>query len=75
MPNENDKSVMDHIKELTAREEELYGKDLLTDAEVQEVKNVKAELDQYWDLLRQRRALKDAGEKSGPCGNALQRYD
>jgi hypothetical protein len=27
-----------------------------------EMHKIKLELDQYWDLLRQRRALRDAGE-------------
>lgn len=53
---------MDHIKELTEKEEDLYGKSDLTDEEVKDLHSVKAELDQYWDLLRQRRAFRDAGE-------------
>jgi len=60
--NNNDRSVMDHIKELTEKEEDLYGKSDLTDEEVKDLHSVKAELDQYWDLLRQRRAFRDAGE-------------
>lgn len=61
MENKQDKSVTEHIKELTEREEHLYGKENLSDEEVKEMHKVKAELDQYWDLLRQRRALRDAG--------------
>jgi uncharacterized protein YjaG (DUF416 family) len=57
-----DNSVLSHIKKLTAKEEELYGKENLTDDDIKELHKVKAELDQYWDLLHQRRALRDAGE-------------
>lgn len=57
-----DNSVMEHIKELTEREEHLYGKENLTDEDVKEMHKVKSQLDQYWDLLRQRRAFRDAGE-------------
>lgn len=57
-----DNSVLSHIKKLTAREEDLYGKENLTDEDVKELHQVKAQLDQYWDLLHQRRALRNAGE-------------
>jgi hypothetical protein len=57
-----DGSVLSHIKKLTEKEQELYGKEDLTDDDVKELHKVKAELDQYWDLLHQRRALRDAGE-------------
>ncbi len=57
-----DNSVMSHIKKLTEKEEHLYGKENLTDEDIKELHRVKSELDQYWDLLHQRRALRDAGE-------------
>jgi hypothetical protein len=57
-----DQSVLAHIKQLTEREEHLYGKPDLTDDDVQDLHTVKSELDQYWDLLRQRRAFRDAGD-------------
>ena len=57
-----DGSVLAHITKLTEREEHLYGKENLTDEDVKELHKTKLELDQYWDLLRQRRALRDAGE-------------
>jgi hypothetical protein len=57
-----DGSVLSHIKKLTEKEQELYGKEDLTDDDVKELHKVKAELDQYWDLLHQRRALRDARE-------------
>lgn len=50
------------MQQLTEKEEHLYGKTDLTDEDVKELHTVKSELDQYWDLLRQRRAFRDAGE-------------
>ena len=60
--NTKDQSVLAHIQQLTEKEENLYGKADLTDEDVKELHKVKSELDQYWDLLRQRRAFRDAGE-------------
>jgi len=57
-----DTSVLSHIKKLTEKEQELYGKEGLTDEDVKELHKIKAELDQYWDLLHQRRGLRDAGK-------------
>ena len=63
MENNNaDQSVLMHIKQLTEKEEELYSKPDLKDQDVKDLYTVKSELDQYWDLLRQRRAFRDAGE-------------
>lgn len=54
--------ILNHIKSLTEKEEELWARRNITDAEVQQLHKIKLELDQYWDLLRQRRALRDANE-------------
>jgi hypothetical protein len=62
MEKKEDVNVLTHIKELTQREEELHGKEDLSDDDVKELHRLKFELDQYWDLLRQRRAFRDAGE-------------
>lgn len=61
----NDNTVLSHITKLTEKEEHLYGKTDLTDADVKELHQIKSELDQYWDLLRQRRALRDANGNPG----------
>lgn len=61
-PSTKDQSVLAHIKQLTEQEENLYGKPDLTDEDVKDLHAVKSELDQYWDLLRQRRAFRDAGD-------------
>ena len=80
MENKNeDGSVLSHITKLTEREEQLYGKENLTDADVQELHKIKLELDQYWDLLRQRRALRDVGEDPDNAekrsGNIVENYE
>ena len=80
MENKNeDGSVLSHITKLTEREEHLYGKENLTDADVQELHKIKLELDQYWDLLRQRRALRDVGEDPDNAekrsGNIVENYE
>jgi len=60
-----DQEVLQHIEKLVADEEHLYSKGNLTDEEVKHLHKLKVELDQYWDFLRQRRSLRDAGENPG----------
>lgn len=57
-----DNQILNHIKSLTENEEKLWTKENLSDEEVKKLHQMKQELDQYWDLLRQRRALRNAGE-------------
>jgi hypothetical protein len=56
-----DRSVLDHIRDLVAEEQRLYKHDAPSDADRERLAKVKVELDQYWDLLRQRRALEEFG--------------
>ena len=56
-----DKKVFNHIKKLADEETRLYSKGNLSNDEEKELQNMKVELDQCWDLLRQRHALRDAG--------------
>ena len=60
----DDGQVLKHIKELTENEEQLYSKGNLGDKEVQRLHQMKVELDQCWDLLRQRQALRSAGKNA-----------
>ncbi len=61
-PNpQEDVHVLKHIKELTEEEQRLYTRGNLSDQEVKRLHQMKVELDQCWDLLRQREALRDAG--------------
>jgi hypothetical protein len=63
MANQNqDRNVLSHIDELVKEEENLYAKGELTIGDQQRLDKLKVELDQCWDLLRQRRALREFGE-------------
>ena len=63
MTNEDkDQSVLGHINRLVKEEERLYGRGELTDGDQQRLAELKVELDQCWDLLRQRRALREFSE-------------
>jgi hypothetical protein len=57
-----DQSVLDHIKALTEEEHFLYQKGDLSEAERQRLISINVALDQYWDLLRQRRAKREFGD-------------
>jgi hypothetical protein len=54
--------VLKHIEELIAEEQHLYTKGDLSEDEKLRLEAMEVQLDQYWDLLRQRRALRDAGK-------------
>jgi hypothetical protein len=56
-----DQSVLNHINELVKEEEVLYGRSELTEDDRQRLADLKVQLDQCWDLLRQRRALREFG--------------
>ncbi len=58
----NDRTVLSHIEELMEEERTLLAAVGLGQEQEQRLNEVGIELDQYWDLLRQRRALRDAGE-------------
>jgi len=60
--DDNDVSVLTHIDQLVKEEEALYAKGELTFADSQRLNQLKVQLDQCWDLLRQRRALREFGE-------------
>jgi Protein of unknown function (DUF2630) len=63
MPNDaNDQSVLSHINRLVEEEERLYRNSELTAEDQGRLAKLKVELDQCWDLLRQRRALREFGE-------------
>jgi hypothetical protein len=66
MAQDPDQPQEDRIEQLVAREKELRehadeGGRGLTDDEQAELDRVQVRLDQLWDLLRQRRALREAG--------------
>jgi hypothetical protein len=58
----DDRSIHQHIEDLVAEEERLLQTSGgLTAAEHVRLEQVRVELDRYWDLLRQRRARREAG--------------
>ena len=57
-----DQSVLKHIDRLVKEEEHLYGQSELSGNDQVRLAELKVELDQSWDLLRQRRALREFGE-------------
>ncbi len=61
----NDKSIQEHIEELVNEEHRLlqHGDDhKLTEDDRKRLEAVQVQLDRYYDLLRQRRARRDAGQ-------------
>jgi hypothetical protein len=56
-----DQPVLNHIQHLVAEEHRLYEQTALLQADRSRLLQVQVELDQCWDLLRQRRALRDVG--------------
>ena len=57
-----DQSVLKHIQTLAAEEHRLYAQESLADADAARLKKIQVELDQCWDLLRQRQARRAAGQ-------------
>jgi hypothetical protein len=60
MPDK-DASVLAHIQRLVAEEHRLFETGQLAAEESKRLTEVQVELDQCWDLLRQRRALRETG--------------
>ena len=58
----SDRSVMTQIQRLVEEEQTLYGHEALSTDDVARLEAVKVELDQCWDLLRQRRAKREFGD-------------
>jgi hypothetical protein len=58
---EKDASVLAHIEHLVKEEHKLFERDERTAEESQRLTALQVELDQCWDLLRQRRALREFG--------------
>ena len=61
MTHTTDQTVLQHIEELVAEEKKLYAKGSVSDEEKKKLDQINVELDRCWDLLRQRRALREFG--------------
>lgn len=58
----NDKTILDHINGLIAEEHKLRSGAGMAEEQAARLKHVEEELDQCWDLLRQRRARREYGQ-------------
>ena len=58
---DTDASVFAHIEALVAEEHRLFDGSDLKPEQQKRLHEVQVELDRYWDLLRQRRALREYG--------------
>ncbi len=56
-----DQPVLTYIQRLVEEEQRLYQQGKIPQADRKRLAQVQVELDQCWDLLRQRRALRDVG--------------
>lgn len=61
MAHTTDQTVLAHIEHLVAEEKALYAKGSISDKEKAKLDQINVELDRCWDLLRQRRALREFG--------------
>src|ERR671914_2108853 len=73
-----DQPVLKHIQRLMAEEQQLHEQGGLAAADRERLAKINVELDQCWDLLRQRRALRDAGKDPDQAevrpANVVERY-
>ena len=58
---EADRSVLNHIGRLVEEEHRLLERGSLDASDTSRLKALQVHLDQCWDLLRQRRALRETG--------------
>jgi hypothetical protein len=58
----DDSSVKNHIEKLVKEEHALYAHRSLSAEDQARLQAIKVDLDQCWDLLRQRRALREFGK-------------
>jgi hypothetical protein len=78
----DDPQIHTEIEQLVAEEHELWEREsagIAGESDRQRLANVKVSLDQCWDLLRQRRALREAGSDPGSADvrrpEVVERYE
>jgi hypothetical protein len=78
----DDSQIHGRIEELVNEEHELWERESsgsASDADRRRLEDLKISLDQCWDLLRQRRALREAGRDPGAAGvrapEVVERYE
>ena len=57
-----DRPVRKHIEDLVKEEHRLHDQGTTTESDRRKLEAIRVELDQCWDLLRQRRALREFGD-------------
>jgi hypothetical protein len=71
--------VLSDIDRLVKEEEQLYGKSEITTDDRARLAELKVHLDQCWDLLRQRRALREFGKDPDAAkvrpANIVEKYE
>jgi len=58
----SDETILGKIESLVHEEQRLYGQSALADHDQVRLDQIRVELDQCWDLLRQRRARREFGQ-------------
>jgi hypothetical protein len=58
----SDKTILEHISELVEEENRLHGDTARPEQHAQRIQQIEEQLDQCWDLLRQRRARREFGD-------------
>jgi len=58
----NDKTILQHVSELVEEEKRLRLSAAQAPDKVERLRHIDEQLDQCWDLLRQRRALREFGD-------------
>jgi Protein of unknown function (DUF2630) len=70
--------VLSHIQRLVDEEHRLFEQASLADEQSKRLKDIQVELDQCWDLLRQRRAAQETGRDPGEAHvrppNVVEKY-
>lgn len=58
----DDRNILQHITELVEEEQRLRADTSAPEQHTERIQDLEAQLDQCWDLLRQRRAKREFGE-------------
>ena len=62
MKDTTDQPVLRHIERLVSEEHKLYNQGAVAEEDRSRLAKIQVELDQCWDLLRQRRARREFGQ-------------
>ena len=75
----SDENILGRIQTLVHEEQHLYGQSALSDHDQVRLEKLQVELDQCWDLLRQRRARREFGQDPADAtvrpASVVERYE